>query len=689
MQRAVRTWRMVLPIVLVLLYSACQPIQRAPPTTPPTVAAQPTAVPLISRQLLFGNPDKITVKLSPDGANISYLAPSNGVLNVWVGPVTAPLTAQAVTHDTGRGISSYGWAYTNQHILYIQDQKGDENWRLYSVDLTTNTIQDLTPVADVQARIQQVSPQFPAEILVGLNEDNPQWHDLYRINIRTGERRLVYENRERFAGFVTDDTYAVRAAARYTTDGGLDFLVPTPTGQWQVYMQIPSEDTLTTAPLLFDQSGQILYMIDSRNRNTSALVALNMATGEQRLIAEHPQADVSDLLIHRTQKTIEAVAFTYERKQWQVVVPTIAAELSYLQSVADGELEVTARTLDDQRWIVAYLEDAGPVKYYLYDRATRQTQFLFSHQQGLEGLPLAPMQAVTIRSRDGLDLVSYLTLPLGSDADANQRPDRPLPLVLLVHGGPWERDTWGYNPLHQFLANRGYAVLSVNFRASTGFGKTFLNAGNREWGGKMHEDLLDAIQWAIAEKLADPAHIAIMGGSYGGYATLWAMTNNPTTFACGVDIVGPANLLTLLAAIPPYWQPQIELFATRVGDPRTAAGRAFLTERSPLTYVAQIEKPLLIGQGANDVRVKQSESDQIVKAMAAKRLAVTYVLYPDEGHGFARPENNLAFFAVTEAFLAQCLGGRYAPIGQDLQGSSITVPTGAQAIPGLVEALPK
>jgi dipeptidyl aminopeptidase/acylaminoacyl peptidase len=294
---------------------------------------------------------------------------------------------------------------------------------------------------------------------------------------------------------------------------------------------------------------------------------------------------------------------------------------------------------------------------------------------------------VTVRSRDGLDLVSYYSLPADSQGADKARPDQPLPMVLYVHGGPWGRDRWGYNAVHQWLANRGYAVLSVNFRASTGFGKAFINAGNRQWGAAMHDDLIDAVDWAIAEGIADPERVAIMGGSYGGYATLAGVTFTPLKFACGVDIVGPSNLVTLLETVPAYWKPQIEVFTTRVGDHRTEAGRAFLTERSPLTYAERIARPLLIGQGANDPRVKQAESDQIVQAMRGKGIPVTYVLYPDEGHGFARPENRLSFNALAEAFLAQCLGGRYEPFGDAFAGSTITVPVGAEGVPGLQDAL--
>jgi len=337
--------------------------------------------------------------------------------------------------------------------------------------------------------------------------------------------------------------------------------------------------------------------------------------------------------------------------------------------------------------MIVYIEDDGPVQYYRYDREEKSAEFLFTERTALEGVSLAKMHPVVIKSRDGLDMVSYYTLPVGSDSDFDGRPDEPLPMVLFVHGGPNARDNWGYEPVHQWLANRGYVVLSVNFRGSTGFGKEFTNAGNREWGGKMHDDLIDAVNWTVQEGIANPDRVAIMGGSYGGYATLWGMTNTPDTFACGVDTVGPSNLVTLFETIPPYWQPEIEDLATRIGDARTEEGRAFLTKRSPLTYTDNIKKPLLIGQGANDPRVKQAESDQIVQAMQDADIPVTYLLYTDEGHGFYRPENRLSFYAVTDAFLAEHLGGRYEPIGDDFEGSSIIVKCGAGEVPGLAEAL--
>ncbi len=681
-----KTLLILVLIIAALLASACISDESAPREEPTENISRPDATPLIPREVLFGNPDKITVRLSPDGTRISYLAPVDGVLNVWVGPADDPGAAEPVTNDTDRGVRTYFWAYTSEHVLYLQDQAGDENWRVYSVNLATGETTDLAPLEGVQARIQAVSQKFPEEILIALNDRDPTLHDIYRANITTGEKSLVMEN-EGFVGFTTDDAYNVRFAVRLTPDGGSEIFQATEEGGWEPFMEIAMEDVLTTGIVGFDKTGTVLYMIDSRNRNTAAFFALDLETGEQTLIAEDPHADTSDLMIHPTEKIVQAVAFTYERKHWQVIDESIAGDLAYLKTVADGDVEIVSRTLDDDYWMVAYSVDDGPVQYYRYDREEKSAEFLFTQRRALEGLSLAKMHPVVIESRDGLDLVSYYTLPIGSDSDSDGRPDEPLPMVLLVHGGPWARDNWGYNSMHQWLANRGYVVLSVNFRSSTGFGKEFTNAGNLEWGGKMHDDLIDAVNWTVREGISDPDQVAIMGGSYGGYATLWGMTNTSDTFACGVDIVGISNLITLLETIPPYWQPQIELFATRVGDHRTEEGRAFLTTRSPLTYVDRIEKPLLIGQGANDPRVKQAESDQIVQAMQDANTPVTYLLYTDEGHGFARPENRLSFYAVTDAFLAEHLGGRYEPIGDDFEGSSIIVQSGAEEVSGLAEAI--
>ncbi len=649
---------------------------------------EPNDVPLIERSVLFGNPDRAGPQLSPDGSHLAFLAPvevepGKSVLNVWVGPATDPAAAKPVTKDTNRGIRQYFWAYNNTHILYLQDKGGDENWRAYSVDIANNNIErDLTPFDGVRAEIEGVSHHFPDEIIVGLNNRNPQFHDLHRLNIRTGEMTLLVENNG-FSGFVVDDQFMPRFAVRFGPDGGNEWLRVKPGGETEDWDKVPMEDTLTTQPVGFDKSGKMAYAIDSRGRDTGALVRIDIETKEKSLLAEDPKADAGGAMVHPTENTIQAVSFTYDRQRWKILDESIAGDFAYLRTVADGDFNIASRTLNDKHWIVSFMLDDGPVRYYRYDRDAKKATFLFTNRKSIEGLPLAKMRSTIIKSRDDLSLVSYYTLPIWSDSDGDGKPTVALPMVLLVHGGPWARDGWGFNGMHQWLANRGYAVLSVNFRGSTGFGKGFINAGNMEWAGKMHNDLIDAVDWAVREGIADPKKVAIMGGSYGGYATLVGLTFTPDKFAAGVDIVGPSNITTLLNTIPPYWAPAIELFKKRVGDHTTDEGKKFLDSRSPLTKVGEINKPLLIGQGANDPRVKQSESDQIVNAMKAKSIPVTYVLYPDEGHGFARPENRTSFNAVAEAFLAEHLGGRYQPIGEDFKGSSITIPTGANQIPGL------
>ncbi|MBN2611564.1 MAG: S9 family peptidase [Bacteroidales bacterium] len=660
--------------------------------------------PLISRQVLFGNPDRAALKISPDNQMLSYLAPLNGVMNVWVAPVGSPDSAVVLTNDTLRGIRIYFWAYNNQQIIYLQDMGGDENWQVHAVNVKTKEDKNLTPFEEIlgpdnqpitlpngkflrpRAEIQDVSYKFPDEILIGLNNRNPQFHDIFRLNLVTGEMKMIQQN-DSFLGFQTDDNYTIRYALQMTADGGNEIFVPDGKGGWTSFDKIPMEDMMTTSPITFDKSGNLLYMIDSRGRNTSALISLDLTTNEKKVIFEDPQADLSDIMIHPVEKTIEAAASDFLRVEWKILDESVKADLEYLKTLTDGDFNVTSRSLDDKFWTVAFVKDNGPVMYYLYDRDAKKAEFLFSNRKELENITLSKMHPVVIKSRDDMNLVSYLTLPAWTDTEMDGKPNKALPMVLFVHGGPWARDSWGYDPYHQWLANRGYAVLSVNYRGSTGFGKNFINAGNLEWAGKMHDDLMDAVNWAVNEGIAMKDKIAIMGGSYGGYATLVGLTFTPDVFVCGVDIVGPSNLRTLLETIPPYWEPMINMFTTRVGDHRTEEGKALLDARSPLSYVDSIRKPLLIGQGANDPRVKQSEADQIVKAMKEKNIPVTYVLYPDEGHGFARPENRLSFNAITDIFLANYLGGRSEPIGKDIEGSSITVPEGAGYIPTLKEIL--
>ncbi len=641
---------------------------------------------LIPREVLFGNPDRTQASISPNGRWISYLAPVDGVLNAWVAPADDLEAARPITQDTGRGIRRHGWAHTSQHVLYTQDRDGDENWHVYSVDLDSGAVLDLTPFDGVQARIGSTSHHFPTEILVYVNKRSRRAHDLYRVDVTTGEMTLVHKNKQRFTGVYVDEHFQLLFGHRIRRDGGWE-LLEYEDGKWVPFMEVGLEDSMTTRVIGPGPGEDELILIDSRGRNTAALFSLDRRSGAATLLAEDPQADISFAFLHPTEHHVLVAASNYTRTKLHLVDEEWSTHVETLLAVEDGELGLRGCTTELERCVVSYEMDDEPERYYLYDAFERRAHFLFTDRADLGGYDLAPMHPAVIPSRDGLDLVSYYSLPLEADPDGDGIPDEPLPTVLFVHGGPWGRDSWGYHPVHQWGANRGYAVLSVNFRASTGFGKAFINAGNKAWGVEMHDDLLDAVQWAADEGITDMDRVCIAGGSYGGYATLAGLTFTPDVFACGVDIVGPSNLITLLKSIPPYWKPIRDSLYARVGDLRTREGKALLKERSPLTHVAQIERPLLIGQGANDPRVNQAESDQIVSAMKAKGLPVTYVLFPDEGHGFARPENWMAFFAVSEAFIAQHLGGRYEPIGDDFSGSSIQVPEGAELVPGVAEAL--
>jgi len=676
-----RTDRILLPLLGVALLAALPGV--AAPTA--ATAAAGDGAPLIARAALFGNPERTQARLSPDGKYISFIAPRDGVLNVWVAPAGDLAAAKPVTNDRKRGIRQHFWAYDGAHLLYLQDQGGDENWRLYSARVDGGGERDLTPLAGVQAQVIGLSHERPGTVLVGLNDRKPEWHDAYEIDIATGDRKLVERNDHEIAGYLAGLDLKPRIALRTLPEGG-EILRRKGDG-WERILAYGQADSLTTQPIDIEGDGKSALMLSSVGRDKAALVRVNLADGSTSVLAESGQADVDGVWLDPRSRAPEAYSVNYLRSTYAALDPEAAKDIEVLSKSLSGDFTVVSRTLDNSRWIVATDDPRRGISSHLYDRRAGTVTKLFDQRPALAGQPLQSMHAREIRTRDGLTMVSYLTLPPGSDANGDGRPDRPVPMVLNVHGGPWGRDVFGYDPEHQWLANRGYAVLSVNFRASTGFGKAFVNAGDREWAAKMHDDLLDAVDWAVREKITTPEKVAIYGGSYGGYATLVGLTFTPERFACGVDIVGPSNLETLLASIPPYWKSFFEEFARRVGDPRTEDGRKLLRERSPLWRADQIRRPLLIAQGANDPRVKQPESDQIVAAMKAKSLPVTYVLYPDEGHGFARPQNRTSFYAVSEAFLSTCLGGRFEPVGSDFVGSSLQVPEGAQHVPGLVEAL--
>jgi dipeptidyl aminopeptidase/acylaminoacyl peptidase len=672
--------------VSALALSACTAttIDEAPMTASATPAIQ--AAPLIPREVLFGNPTRSAGRLSPDGKWLSWLAPRDGVLNVWLAPASDPNAAKPMTAATERPIRQYFWAPDSKSLLYVQDKAGDENFLLYGIDVATGKETTLTPFEKTTVQLIGSSNAIKDKLLVGVNNRDARFHDVHLLDLGTGKLTLVFQNDGGYAGYLADDTLTLRMALRSNAAGGMD-MFPIVDGK---VAEKPSEsttldDSLTTSPAGYTADGKTLYWIDSRGRNTAALIAQDTATGEKTIVAQSPKADIGGALSNPTTGEIEAYSVNYLKTEWTALDPEVKASLDWLGSRLDGQFSVTSRTEDDSKWVVVNDPVTAPAKAWLYDRKAGTLAEFYTARPDLVGMPLQPMHPLEIPARDGKTLVSYLTLPPGTDANIDGVPDSPVPMVVLVHGGPWARDGYGYNPSHQWLANRGYAVMSVNFRGSTGLGKDFISAGDLQWGRAMQDDLDDAMDWAVSKRIAQQDKVAIMGGSYGGYATLAGMAFTPDRWACGVDIVGPSNLETLLKTIPPYWVPLIEQFHQRMGNPTTPEGLAMLKERSPLYSAGNIKRPLLIGQGANDPRVNQAESDQIVGAMKAKGIPVTYVLFPDEGHGFAKPANNIAFNAVAENFLATCLGGRAEPIGSAVAASTAKVIEGAQYVKGLAD----
>ncbi|GAC1618562.1 MAG: S9 family peptidase [Ktedonobacteraceae bacterium] len=605
---------------------------------------------LIPRSILFGNPVKAGPRISPDGKRLAYVAPVNGVLNVWVGPIGQD-QFRPVTKDTERGIRFYFWAADNQHILYVQDAGGNENWRLFATDIETQETRDLTPFENVQVQILDSDKHFPNELLIAMNRENPQVHDVYRVDLKTGELTLSAKNPGNIVGWIADTQFKVRAGHAARPDGGLDLVVRDhEEDDWRTIINWDADDSLTSGALGFTQDGQGLYMQDSRGVNAGRLVKLNLATNAIEVIAEDPQYDVENVLIHPDTHEIQAVAFNKDRREWTILDETIRLDFDRIREIHQGDFSIVGRDDADATWIIAFTVDNGPVPFYAYQRKSQSADFLFDNQPELSNYTLAHMEPVVFTARDGLTVHGYLALPVGE-----QRSN--LPLVVNVHGGPWVRDNWGYNPEVQWFTNRGYACLQINYRGSTGYGKDFTNAGDKEWGRNMHADLVDGVRWAVAQGIADEKKIAIYGGSYGGYAALVGATFTPDLFCCAVDIVGPSSLITLIRSVPPYWVPMLASMYKRVGNPDTE--EEFLKSRSPLFFVENIKIPMLIAQGANDPRVKQAEAEQIVEAMKSKGISYEYMLFPDEGHGFAKPENRIKFYAAAEKFLAAHLGGRY------------------------------
>ena len=608
--------------------------------------------PLIPRDVLFGNPERTSPMLSPDGTMIAYLAPHDGKLSAWVGTLGAN-DDRVVAHDPVRPILWVAWRGDGRHVLYLQDRAGNENFHLYQVGIDGGAARELTPGDSVRVSPLAIHPHVPDEVLITSNARDARFFDVCRVDLTAGTMAIDTQNPGDVLGWKSDRALVVRAAIATTADGGSVLRVRDDAASpWRELARFSSDDGQPRV-VAFSLDGTALDAITSADANAARLVRYDLASGARQVLLEDPAYDVGEVWIDPVTRTVAAAAIVRERLAWTAIDPAFAPDLAVLVAALRGDMTVVNGSLDGRRLLVHDHAADAPDAYVLFDRDAKTARVIVHTYPALLDRVLAPMTPVALEARDGLTLHGYLTLPVGVEP-------RRLPTVLYVHGGPWHRDRWGYNPDAQWLANRGYAVLQVNFRGSTGYGKAFRVAGNREWAGAMRTDLLDARDWAIAQGIADPARFAIFGGSYGGYAVLAALAFTPDAFTCGVEVVGPSNLVTFLESIPPYWEILRSTLHERMGE-----DEAFLREQSPLFRAAEIRAPLMIGQGANDPRVPQRESDQIVQALRANGIPVTYIVFDDEGHGFMDPLNNLRFSAAMEAFLAEHLGGRVEPPSAD------------------------
>ena len=629
--------------------------------------------PLIPRQVLFGNPEIIGVSLSPDGRRISYLAPDQGVLNLWVQDLDGDAPARVITDQRDRPQRSAFWTADGRYLISSRDGDGDENTVLVRIDPATGEKRDLTPENKVKAFLVGVDREAPSELVVGLNDRDPRYHDLYVINVDSGDRSLLYRS--------TDDGSQVNVdwldgawhpvlRSNILPDGGSSFELRLPGDtSWRQFLQLGFEDTISdSGPSGFTRDGRWLYGQLSTGEDLPRLVRWS------REQLESCGTDCTPEVLHRS----SAGAFAVDLSDLDTGVPlvlkevdlrsrrvvldaSVQADIDRLEQLAgSNEFSVVDRDLDNRRWLIAIGSDQQGPQYWLWDRELDEIRKLFSVQPRLDAYDLVAMESLDLKARDGRRLPAYLTrTPISARSG-------PQPLVLLVHGGPQARDYWGFNPIHQLLANRGYHVLSVNYRGSTGFGKDHLLAGEGEWYARMQDDLVDAVRWAVDERIADPDRLVIMGASYGGYAALAGLTRDPDLFAAAIAEVGPSNLRTLLESIPPYWESGRTILERMIG-----VGKVDLDAISPIQHVDRIERPLLLGHGANDPRVKLTESETIAAAMAERQLPIDFVVFPDEGHGLANPSNALAMYALVEAFLSQHVGGRAEPFGSSLEQSSL------------------
>ncbi len=644
--------------------------------------------PQIARADLFGEPARQGAQLAPRGDRIAFLAPRDGVTNLWVVSIGAMDDARPMTDDRALGVRSFAWAYDNATLIYALDEGPSGAARLYAVDTSGVAVPRALTPAGANAEIVGLSAADPGGVVVSLNQRDPNWPDLVRIDLASGRSTLLHRNANSaavrgFSHFVLDKENRIRLGVKSLADGSEEVFVRSLEGRWTSLFTAPFEDALLSQPLAIEAGGASFLMLDSTGRDRAALVRVDMTTGAKTVLGESARADVVNVWLDPATNAPEAYAAEYLRREWRAIDPGAQADLDFLDRQLTGDFTVTSRSADDARWIVVEEGPQTAARSYLYERgdaANRRLTQLFRHRPALDQAALQPMTAVEIEARDGLTLVSYLTLPIGSDANADARPEAPVPLVLTPHAGPWSRDSYGFDALHQWLANRGYAALSVNFRGSTGLGKAFLNAGNGQWGARMQDDLLDAAQWAVDNGIAQPDRIAIVGSGFGGYAALAGLAFTPEQFRCAAAYGAPANLTALVDAAPAQ---QRENMLLRVGDLRTAEGRSALRERSPLMRVSQMRRPLLLALGGRDAHASRAEFDQIAQSLRGRRIQLSSIIFPEEGRTLVRPQNRLAYHAVLEHFLGNCLGGRIEPVGGAFEGASMTVYDGATIAPGL------
>lgn len=616
--------------------------------------------PLIPRDVLFGNGARFAPSLSPDGKSLAWLArDQRGDLQVWAQTIGRE-DARQVTPSGGQSVDEYLWTEDSAEVLYLHDEDGNENYHLNAANALDGAVRQLTPFEGLRTTLVSTHRSTPREVVVTLNLRNRESADVYRVSLDTGALTPETTHLQNVLRWQLDAVGRVRGAVTQDEDGTTHLQVRSPGRTiWRSIIKVPLEENVLVERMGFigfSRDGEKVFAKSPLGADTLRVIEVNLRTGEERVLAEDPHSDVLDVLFDARTQMVQAAAFERNgRRRWRVLDKRIARDFDAIAAAVDGDFSVVDRDREDRRWLIAVEQDRVPTSFYLYERRSRRTSKLFSTRPELSTAALAAMQPIVVTARDGLKLPGFLTLPV---ADAQ----RNLPMVLLVHGGPWGQDTWGFRPEVQWLANRGYAVLQVNFRASSGYGKKFLNAGNRQWGDAMQNDLVDAVKWAVDAGYADAGRVAIMGSSYGGYAALAGAAFNHGTFKCSVDAFGISNLLTFLSSFPPQWKVIQGMYRQRVGDVGDPAERERLKRASPFFAAANIRVPVLVAQGGNDPRVKQAESDQIVEALKRAGQPVTYVLYPDEGHGFSRTPNRLDFYARVEAFLAQHLGGRAEPV---------------------------